>query len=356
MKVNQSLAPNGANGMQKEGLSKALANPNYQRMLETAIADPKERNTFVRDLMAAVNSNPNIKNCTPDSLIVSALQFSTYKFPFGLGYAYIIPYGQKAQFQMGAAGLLQLAMRSGQYKSIRTMEVHKGEFTGRNKETGEEEFNWITDEDARENAPIVGYLASFELLNGFKSSVYFSKEKMLKWANRYSQSFNIELYKKYEAYQQNGTGMTSEELRACSSPWYERFDSMAAKTVLRQLLKRGVLSVELVNAFQAENEAGVAMDASQMFDAAPAPIEVKPAEEIVPPPETHETVAIEYAPEEVVPVENADDDEPPIIDAHTGEVAQTVKQPTKKGRPRKAEKTEDDMDSLFFGADEGEDQ
>lgn len=339
MKISQSLAPSNGSTAIQGGFSKVIGSPNYQAMLATAIADPKRRSNFVSSLINAVATIPKLKECSPDSIVAAALPFASYDFPIGLGYAWIIPYGNKAQFQMGAAGYLQLAMRSGQYRSIRTTDVREGEFVGRSSSTGEEIFSFISDDTVRESKPVIGYLASFELINGFKSSVYFPKEKMLKWAARYSKAFSIELFKKYEIYQETGGGMTDSELRACSSPWYERFDAMAEKTVLRQLLKRGILSVELVSAFEAENEGGMAVDTTQEMFNAPAPEPVK---------EEPPVVQEEPKPAEPVKEESADE-EPPIVDPETGEVA--TEKPVKK-HPRKSIKAEDladDADSLFFG-------
>ena len=108
MKINQSLAPNGANAMQKGGsFSSIIGTPNYQNMLATAIADPKRRTNFVSSLISAVSTNPNLKKCEPDSIISAALPFVSFDFSFGTGCAYIVPYGTKAQFQMGAKGYRQ---------------------------------------------------------------------------------------------------------------------------------------------------------------------------------------------------------------------------------------------------------
>ena len=177
--------------------------------------------------------------------------------PYGMGDAYIIPYGDKATFQIGARGYITLAMRSGAYQDIDTIEIREGEFKGRDKRSGKPMFEFIEDEDVREDLPIIGYLAHFTLLNGFQAQEYFSKYKMLKWANRYSQAFDIELYNRYVVYQETGEGLTDKELRLCSAPWYETFDEMAFKTVLKRLLsKKGILSVELVEAFKKDKSDG----------------------------------------------------------------------------------------------------
>lgn len=290
MKISQSLAPNAGAMQQRGAFSQVIGSPNYQKMLETAIADPKRRSTFVSSLISAVATQPGLKNCTPDSIVSAALPFVSFDFQFGVGCAYIIPYNDKAQFQMGAKGYRQLAMRSGQYRDLDTIEVRQGEFLGRDESTGKPKFKFITDEEEREKLPIIGYLAYFELLTGFKASVYWSKERVIKHAKRYSRSFDEKLLKKYEVYEQTGEGLTPDQLKACATPWISNFSGMAEKTVLKQLLsKKGILSVDLVNAFTAENDRG-AIESSEMFNAGEPIIEtpVTPEPEIVP--ETGEVV------------------------------------------------------------------
>lgn len=256
MKItNQSIAP--TSGTAKKPFSQILAMPSYQTMLANAIQDPTRRQRFITTVIAAVNATPALKQCTPDSIITSALQMESLGLPYGMGDAYIIPYGEKATFQIGARGYITLAMRSGAYQDIDTIEIREGEFKGRDKRSGKPMFEFIEDDDVREDLPIIGYLAHFTLLNGFQAQEYFSKYKMLKWADRYSQAFDIELYNRYVVYQETGEGLTDKELRSCSSPWFEMFDEMAFKTVLKRLLsKKGILSIELVEAFKKDKSDG----------------------------------------------------------------------------------------------------
>ena len=342
MKISQSIAPAAGNAMQNRGsFSTLIGTPNYQRMLETAIADPKKRSTFVSSLISAVATVPKLKDCTPDSIISAALPFVAFDFQFGVGCAYVVPYGDKATFIMGAKGYRQLAMRSGQYRKLDTIEVRQGEFLGRNEETGEPEFRFIRDDDERENLPIVGYLAYFELLTGFKASVYWSKERVMKHAKRYSQSFDPNLYRKYQVYLETGEGITKDELRYCSSPWISSFDQMAAKTVLKNLLStKGVLSVDLVKAFDAENDRG-SIENAAMFNAPEAVPEaaVKPTEEVGDT-NPHTTADTNPSDEKFV---SADEDGVVIAE-----------EPKKRGRKPKADAgaNTDAMDALFFNGEE----
>ena len=80
---------------------------------------------MIRVLQTAVSRNPKLLQCTELSFfeaITSAAEFGLEpNTPLGL--CYIIPYKNQATFQMGYRGLVELAYRSGQVKSIRAETV-----------------------------------------------------------------------------------------------------------------------------------------------------------------------------------------------------------------------------------------
>ena len=209
---------------------------------------------FITAIISAVTNSPQLQNCTPGSIVSAALQGEALDLSPSpaLGHYYLVPYGDKANFQLGVNGMKQLAMRSGEYQTIVSNEVREGEYIGKDAKTGEPQFVFISDDDVRESLPVIGYMAYFRLRNGFEKTIYFSKEKMLKWADRYSQAFSSETYKEYEEARSKGA-IPQNLQRACSSPWYENFDLMGEKTVMRQLLsKNGILSIDMVRAVEAD--------------------------------------------------------------------------------------------------------
>ena len=85
----------------------------------------------------------------------------------------------------------------------------------------------------------------FELLNGFRKTLYMSKEEMLNHADTYSKAFNKKDYERLQAGQ-----IPEKDLWKYSSFWYKNFDTMAFKTLLRQLISKwGIMSIELQDAF-----------------------------------------------------------------------------------------------------------
>lgn len=218
---------------------------------------------FITSVVSMVNSNPTLAECTNQSIVTACLEGESLNLSNNrnLGQWYPVPYENKkkgckeAQFQMGYKGYIQLALRTGQYEDIEVMEIREGEYKGRNKLTGKPQFEFIEDDAVREEKPIVGYMTYFKLVNGFFKILYWSKEKMLKHADTYSQAFSLNAkggkYPKvsYEDYLAKKYNPKDEWLY--SSYWYKNFDAMAFKTMLRQIISKwGIMSEEMQNAFE----------------------------------------------------------------------------------------------------------
>ena len=89
----------------------------------------KKAPQYMSSIVNLVNGDTNLKKCDQMSVIASCMVAATLDLPVdkNLGYAWIVPYGNKAQFQLGYKGYVQLALRTGQYKAINVIEVHEGE-------------------------------------------------------------------------------------------------------------------------------------------------------------------------------------------------------------------------------------
>lgn len=179
---------------------------------------------FVSSILQLVNSNTYLQKADPKTIYTSAMMAAALDLPINqnLGFAYIVPYGNQAQFQIGWKGLVQLAQRTGQYKSINALAIDEAQFVSYNPLTEELNLNF----EAEATGKIIGYCARFELLNGFSKVVYWSKEKVTEHAKKYSKSFAQK-----------------------SSAWNTNFDAMAKKTVLKNVLSQyGILSIEMQKA------------------------------------------------------------------------------------------------------------
>jgi recombination protein RecT len=241
---------------QKVGIATFLAEKKVHENVEMVVG--KENvNGFVSDIVACVQNNNTLSKCTNQSILSGALIAKSINLPMTpqLGYAYLVPFQSKktvevegkkqtqyvdeAQFQMGYKGYVQLALRSGNYQKLIATDIRKGEVVDYDPFEDAYTFKPIEFEKrmAKEKGqyivPIIGYYAKFVLNNGFTKEMYMSKEDMLEYANKYS--------KAYRADQKNHTSY---------SFWTTKFDEMAKKTMLRQILgKWGLLTPDLQKAY-----------------------------------------------------------------------------------------------------------
>ena len=238
---------------QQPKFSVALQTDAYKNLINNTLGDPDRAKRFVASISSAVATNPALQECDAGTVLSGALLGEALNLSPSpvLGQFYLVPFKNTkkgtidAQFILGAKGYVQLAIRSGQYKDIDYIEVREGEYKGRNKQNGKQEFEFIEDEEERLSRPVIGYMAYFELLNGFYKQIYWSKEKVLNHADKYSKAFNLADYKKLQAGQ-----IPEDELWKYSSYWYKDLDGMAFKTLLRQLISKfGIMSIDMQEAY-----------------------------------------------------------------------------------------------------------
>ena len=200
----------------------------------------KRAPAFITSVLQIVASNDLLAKADPHSVYHSAAVAATLDLPLNnnLGFAYIVPYNQKfkegdqwkskqvAQFQLGYKGFKQLALRSGQFKTMHSSDVREGELISRNRLTGEIVFKWIENEEERNKLKVIGYVNYFELLNGYSQTFYMTVGELRDHGLRYSQTFK------------NDKGL-----------WKDDFNSMCLKTVTKlNLSKNAPLSVDMQRA------------------------------------------------------------------------------------------------------------
>lgn len=220
---------------QNTSVKNLLDSENVKNRLKEILG--KNAATFATSVVQITQSNAMLANAEPQSIVGAAMTAATLNLPLNnsLGYAYIIPFKEKqkngsyltkAQFQIGYKGFIQLAMRSGQFKRLHATDVKEGEILTRDRLTGEMEFSWIDDDKKRNALKTVGYVAYFNLVNGFEATLFMSMAELESHGKKFSQT-----YKK-------NFGL-----------WQTDFDSMAQKTVLKLLIsKKAPLSIDLQTA------------------------------------------------------------------------------------------------------------
>lgn len=210
---------------------------------------------FTTSLMSVINQNVMLQDCEPWSVLTAAITAASLDLPIepSLGYADILPYWdnsdkakasnggrsvQKAQFQMRAKGLKQLAIRSGQYETVNVTEVRKGEYKGKNHLTGEYDFKFQKSEKTRLAKEIIGYVAYLRLMSGFTKTLYMSVEDLEAHAKKYSKQYK------------SGGGQWADKH---PTRLKTGFDNMSRKTVMKLLLAQdGITSTVLQTAIRAD--------------------------------------------------------------------------------------------------------
>lgn len=232
-------------------LKSVLNAPSVQGQFQNALGS--NSNSFVASIIDLYNTDKSLQTCNPSQVVMEALKAAVLKLPINraLGYAYILPFKNKGvltpTFIIGYKGLIQLAMRTGQYRYINADVVYEGEIAGRDKLTGSIDFT-----GQKKSDKVIGYFAHIELLNGFRKTLYSTVEEIAKHAKMYaptlkfSKDITVESLAKLAGKEPTGIG------------WTNSFDDMAIKTVLRELLsKYGYLSIEMQSAIVQDIETDI---------------------------------------------------------------------------------------------------
>lgn len=182
-----------------------------------------ESKGFITSVMQVVSNNNLLAKAEPSSIYQSAAMAAVLNLPINnnLGLAYIVPFGNKAQLQIGWKGFYRLAIRSGDYKTIGASAVYEGQLIANNPLEG-----CKFDFTKPKNGKPIGYASFFELKNGFTKSLYMTVQELEEHGKRYSKSYN-----------------------SAHSLWKKDFPSMALKTVYKMIINKfGPMSLEMQKA------------------------------------------------------------------------------------------------------------
>lgn len=225
------------NNIVKKSMVDYLTAPMVKQQIANVIGKTNSQR-FIASIVSAVQQTPALANCSQKSILNCALLGETFQLSPSsqFGQYFMVPYNNKntmeAVFQLGYKGYVQMAIRSGEYEKITVIPIKEGELKKWDALDEEIEVELMTDEVKREKAKTVGYYGMFKLRNGFKKSMYWTYDKMLAHAEKYSKGFAAK------------KGYTF---------WEKDFDSMACKTLIRQLISKwGVMSTEMQRAYKAD--------------------------------------------------------------------------------------------------------
>ena len=191
----------------------------YEREIAKALPSVITPERFARMATTAVTQNPALATCTPQSFIGAMLTAAQLGLEPNtpLGQAYLIPYGNNCQFQLGYRGLIELAHRSGDIKSIEAHVVYAND---------DFDFEFGLDPKLkhkpakRDRGDATWVYAVYHTKEGGYGFEVMSVDDINRHKAKYSKAKN--------------------------SPWDTAWDEMAKKTVIKKVLKYAPLKTEFV--------------------------------------------------------------------------------------------------------------
>ena len=257
----------------------------------------KNAGSFTSSMIELFSQDSNLQECDPKAVVMEAMKAAALHLPLSksLGRAYVLPFKNKGvatpTFVIGWKGLVDLAVRTGQYETINAICIYKGEMTGQDKLSG-----FIKLDGARESNEIIGYLGYFKLTTGFTKMVFMTVEQMAHYGKTFAPTLKFnkiteeELVKKAQEQSEHGP-------QAGAVGWFGDFNAMGLKTVVRKVLSWGPMSIELQNAIAQDGDYDIpaeqkrdednaapkqVIDASQMMDAQAEEVKEEPQQEAAP--------------------------------------------------------------------------
>lgn len=279
-----------------------IATPNVTDKLKRMLGASSA--TFAASILDLFTGDNMLGLCNPVAVVQEAMKAAALNLPItkALGFAYIVPFKRNYKdangvwqheyqptFMIGYRGLIQLALRTGQYKTIHADVVYEGENVTYSKVSGKVDISGTPTSDK-----VIGYFAYFQLINGFEKYIYWDRARVDAHGKKFSKSY--------------GNG-----------PWQAFPDAMGIKTVVRQLIgKWGIMSAEMMNAIAEDQDERTEEEVAKYANAEPMALPDEPpfveAPSIVADPETGEIINQTPDPAEEGQMQIALDDVPAEAD------------------------------------------
>ena len=199
---------------------------------------------MARIAMTEIRRQPKLASCKIESLLGAVMQCAQLGLePGPMGLAYIIPYGNEAQFQIGYKGMLNLIWRSEQIASVQSEVVYENDhFVYSNGIPPE--LRHVPGTGER------GEATHAYAVIGTKSGGWIFRVMTVTEIDEHRERFSKAKY----------------------VPWHTDWAEMACKTVLKRTGKRAPISTEAQNALALDDKAELGVP--QEIDVTPATIEV----------------------------------------------------------------------------------
>lgn len=225
-----------------------------QGQIKKALPSTITQERFTRIVLTALSSNPKLQSCTPGSFLGAMMQAAQLGLEPNTptGQAYLIPYGNVCQFQLGYRGLIALAYRTGSVKSIEAHEV---------RENDDFDYEYGLEPKLRHKpafknrGPVIAYYAVVHMKDGGYCFEVMSKDDVEAFAKAKSMGY--------------GRG-----------PWQSDFDAMAKKTLVKKVLKYAPISTDFVRAVATDDTVKDVSPDDDMSDVIDLPAEDVTVEDV----------------------------------------------------------------------------
>ncbi|WP_190824734.1 recombination protein RecT [Saccharopolyspora pogona] len=210
-----------------------------QPQFQMAMPKGAEAAQLIRDAMTCLRTTPALARCDAASVLGGLMTCAQLGLrPGVLGHAWLIPFGRQAQLVIGYQGLVELAHRSGQIKSLQARTVYEND-------TFDVDYG------------LADSLIHKPAMTGPKGKpvAYYAFAKFVTGGH----AFVVMSYDEMETYR-------DQNAKSKTGPWKDHFEGMAHKTCVRQLAKWMPRSTEFATAIEADNT--VRVDTSVNPDAA----------------------------------------------------------------------------------------
>jgi len=197
------------------------------KMIQSMVPQHVTPERLTRIGINTIRTNPALLKCNVPSLVGAILQCVRFGFePNSTGEAYIIPYQNEAQFQLGYLGHVQLLHRSGMIAGVGATTVCENDEYNFSYSPRSVPFVNKADGD---RGKVRYYFAWVELKTGGYIWEYMSVDEVEKHRRKFSKMPN-------------------------GKAWRDNFDSMAIKTVLLRVMKLAPKSVEINDALYVDEK------------------------------------------------------------------------------------------------------
>ena len=236
-------APSSALAVSSAGMSVfAKYLKDHEAAISKVCASFMKPDRITRIVLGCVAQTPALKNCTMGSILTSVVKAAELGLEPGsaLGEAYLVPFKSTCQMIPGYRGLIALAYRSGQVKSVQSKEVYEGD---------EFEFELGLNPKLR-HVPTGDANSDPEKITHAYCVIQLKEGGII-----------------YDTMTRKEIDSIRGRSKASSNgPWVTDYAEMAKKTVTRRALKYAPMSIEMSKAFAADVEVDTGESSNAEFD------------------------------------------------------------------------------------------